>query len=338
MPGRSESGAETTPTAFDQLAQLTAAGSLSRRQVLARAFGLAAVAMLPSWVPFAQAKRAAAILNAQTSISDVGKCPPRARGRCDSSYADVGPWTPACKSAVPNNFRPEFNGCGPAKWGKLPSLLRALARAADRPALLTSFTEGCNEHDCCYGTCGSSKAVCDDRFRAGLIEACKRTAKDLSPLGTVLSLTYEAYCLTLADSFYLVVAETGQGKDAFHDAQKEVCVCCEGEQETGPCGGKTCNPGELCCQGRTCYDPQCFACCNIASHPGELVSIFLSPGGDPASVVAFCVLCGQGGVSYAHSSEETCESILERYPGCECAGPFAAVSGRFDYCESRPPR
>lgn len=330
MPGHSEPVSDTTATAFDHLAQLAGDGSLSRRQILTRALGFAAVALLPSWVPFARAKRGAAgILDASISISDSGKCPPRARGKCGDSYTEVGPWTPACKATVPSDFRPEFNGCGPAKWGKLSWLLRTLARAADRPALLTSFTKGCNEHDCCYGTCHSSKTVCDDRLRASLLQACNQTAKDISPLGPVLSLTYKAYCESLADSFYLLVAKTPQGRDAFRTAQEEVCVCCEGERETGPCGGRTCGPGELCCRGRStdgtvetgqCYDPRMFACCNLTG-------------------IQFCPISGgtETGQMYCYQVTSPpyagrCEFVPASTTGGPC-GPCEFPTGRDGACE-----
>lgn len=330
MPGRSEPKPDRMAGDIDSLARLAADGSISRRQILSRAFGLAAVAILPSWIPAAQS-RAAGFFNAHISISSLGKCPPPEPQVCPAGTT-LAKWSPACEAPISNGVRAEFNGCGPEKWNHLWKPVKALAKLADHPTLLTSFTKACNAHDCCYGTCGSLKETCDRQIRSDLIDACVKS-KDTLPGGGVLSLTYQVLCTATADAYYAAIADTKQGKSAFASAQGEVCGCCE---ESGPCGGKTCREGEICCQGKTCYDPQCFACCNLASHPGQLTSIFLSPGGDPTTV-AFCIACGQGGVAYAHHEGETCEEILEQYPGCECAGPFAAVSGRFDYCEGRPP-
>ncbi len=325
MPGRSDLNDPVTEHEFDGLAAL-AAGGLSRRKLLARAAGLAAAALLPPWIPFARAKDRLGVPHAQTSTSTVGYCPPPSSSEtCNGT--ELGPWSAECAKPVANGTRAQYNGCGPQKWKS------AAAKALDHP-LGASFTQTCNEHDCCYGACGANKAVCDKKALRGWVQACEDHLTEANSLpGKVLASLSLGYCYDLAYTYYSIVALGGRGP--FSEAQAEVCSCCEGEKESGPCGGKTCREGELCCQGTTCYDPRCFACCNLASNPGDAVPIFLSPGS--SSAADFCIGCGsRGGIHLLATPGQTCASVMEAYPGCECSGPYTGVAGNFEYCESRP--
>ncbi|HEV7399762.1 MAG TPA: hypothetical protein VGN84_05775 [Solirubrobacterales bacterium] len=265
MPGHSDPNPGRTAGQVDHLAHLAADSSLSRRQILTRAVGLAAAAMLPSWVPAAQS-RAANFLNAHISISSPGKCPPPKQQACGQGMT-LGEWTLACTSPAPNGTRAAFNGCGPEKWNHLSTPLKTLAKTADHPTLLTSFTSACNAHDCCYGTCGSSKETCDKQIRSDLVKACIKSKGALLTLfgGPVLYLSYEAYCNTVANTYYEAIANTKQGRDAFTAAQEKVCGCCEEEKQSKP-GGRCednadCAAGQECC-GEMCFDPAVAQCCN----------------------------------------------------------------------------
>jgi len=115
-------------------------------------------------------------------------------------------------------YTPTFNGCGPDGWkGKL---------VPDSPFGFP-FRVPCNEHDTCYGTCNTSKAFCDEDFRAGLRAWCRLSMN--TAYGHVPSEAEIAQlnaCLLLADIYAAAVKKAGE---EFHTGgQEEACVC-------GPC-------------------------------------------------------------------------------------------------------
>jgi|GEM_PF-2563846 len=128
---------------------------------------------------------------------------------------------PGCTDSRP---RPGYtvpapNGCG-SDW-------RSRGIAACSPYRWTTFGPCCSTHDNCYGTCNTSKMVCDMSFFICMGVGCE----DL----------WGAYnrwvCRQHAKAFYLAVHYGGSG--AFDDAQRAACICCDGPTPDPLC---TANP------------------------------------------------------------------------------------------------
>ena len=85
----------------------------------------------------------------------------------------------------------------------------------DCPLGVACFGDSCNEHDRCYGTCGTSKDVCDDRFLENLLGVCSElTSEDDETLRR---------CEGLAFIYWQAVVRFGQ--IAFDIAQDVNCAC-----------------------------------------------------------------------------------------------------------------
>ncbi len=89
-----------------------------------------------------------------------------------------------------------FNGCGS---GKMASITPQL-----------SFQGCCNNHDKCYGTCGSSKSNCDSTFQTCMKRTCR---------SGILGLP----CRLAADAYFQAVKTFGC--NPFQNAQQEKCKC-----------------------------------------------------------------------------------------------------------------
>jgi len=103
---------------------------------------------------------------------------------------------------------PIANGCGPYGWDySVPDFV---------------FEGACNNHDICWGTCGSSQNACDQRFLADMQNACRAAHNG----GNVFSKFALSRCLELADIYYRAVS--GNEKH-FEESQDEACAwekCC----------------------------------------------------------------------------------------------------------------
>ena len=94
---------------------------------------------------------------------------------------------------------PSSNGCG-SKF-----LYKFIYQLGEK----YGFTDLCNTHDVCYGTCNVYKRHCDLAFCAGLLDSCsKQTLKG---------------CVTFAKLFCMAVSDFGGS--AFVDAQNQYCTC-----------------------------------------------------------------------------------------------------------------
>ena len=102
----------------------------------------------------------------------------------------------------PSEYPPEVNGCGGQGSINLNSLFPA-------------FTEICNAHDRCYGTCGSPKAYCDNEFWQGMMEYCETWRKH--------SIDFYRDCRTLASTYATGVKVAGCS--FYIDGQKSACTC-----------------------------------------------------------------------------------------------------------------
>lgn len=103
----------------------------------------------------------------------------------------------------PSGRKSEVNGCG------------VQGMSIDIGPDLPVFTEICNEHDRCYGKCGTSKDLCDREFSREMNKYCESQHKrstDLYQKCQGIASLYTTGVVTLGCSFYL-------------DAQKQGCIC-----------------------------------------------------------------------------------------------------------------
>lgn len=232
---------------LDDLAVSVATEGISRRRALRIAAGAALAALLPS--PFTRAARA------------------DAPSTCAGSTT---PWSPGCKSPVQRpGYVNSYNGCGPAD-GLLKYVLPDFPMGAN-------FESGCNQHDLCYGTCGSDKDICDTQFHNSMLHACDRQFGG-GGLGSGLA---HGMCTTLADDYWAAVVLGGQG--AWTSAQQDACECCACPNGCGPCEycdtssnpDGTCLP--YCTAGQTCCGGVCRDPCPDGSQPDPISCTCPSP-------------------------------------------------------------
>jgi len=81
----------------------------------------------------------------------------------------------------------------------------------------TSFNDCCNDHDICYGTCGSDKSACDVVLRECAFDVCDAAGPVSCPNG---GFDCSAYAL----AYYTAVRDRGQSY--YNDAQYDKCDCC----------------------------------------------------------------------------------------------------------------
>ena len=118
-----------------------------------------------------------------------------------------------CSKVVDDpDHTPTPNGCGPEGGPSVP----------DNPTGCedTSFLGACNEHDECYGTCGSNKSTCDDVF---LGEVYGETCTGMLCICSESSCA--PACFEFADLYYGAVG--GWGESAWKSAQVSACACCD---------------------------------------------------------------------------------------------------------------
>lgn len=107
------------------------------------------------------------------------------------------------------DYSPTVNGCG-SGWNTyfVPDM--------DYLSLIElawiDFSKACNEHDKCYGTCGSDKGLCNDMLARDMKQACDK-------------LTYRPLaryrCHKMADLYKMAVDSLGESP--WQDAQDEAC-------------------------------------------------------------------------------------------------------------------
>ncbi len=117
----------------------------------------------------------------------------------------------SCNKVDDPDASPQPNGCGPEGWGEM---------VPDNPTGCedTSFLAACNEHDICYGTCGSSKDGCDSAFLG-----------EVEPLSGMLGVCVQSSCaVRCSENVYLYYgAVHNYGESAYESAQIDACACCD---------------------------------------------------------------------------------------------------------------
>jgi len=97
---------------------------------------------------------------------------------------------------------PIINGCG-GEGG------------IDVTPMFPGFLEMCNHHDECYGTCGFSKAYCDERFGQEMMSYCQSWCTS--------SIDYFRECQKWASRFTIGVNVCGCS--FYLDGQRRACTC-----------------------------------------------------------------------------------------------------------------
>lgn len=305
MLGRSDPREDPAGNGFDDLALLADTG-LSRRQVLKRAAGLALASLIPPWMSGAKAKAPGNPAGTGTPASKYGWCPKPAPGVCEGSLTM---WTPQCTAPVASGTPSPHNGCGPQGGVNIWGINVGDIKAADKPLGLASFTQPCNDHDCCYGTCGKNKATCDVEALNGWLQACNRQLGN-SP-DDIIATARLGYCYGAAWAYYEQL-DSEEGIAAFNEAQGEACNCCAPGE---PCGGKVCPPGEQCCQDSICFNPEAYRCCNLRV-----------PGLCPTHTLGGHLLClTQPGSDYVQCAYDA------GFPNGTCS-EFLSVNPEYDGC------
>ncbi len=104
------------------------------------------------------------------------------------------------------------NGCGPGGW--LGILI------PDTPYGY-NFSKCCDAHDKCWGTCRTSQSAvthqqtCDIQFLKCMQQVCKAVSA-----GNIQQ------CYAVANVYFEAVSRTQSGKNNYHAAQEEACICC----------------------------------------------------------------------------------------------------------------
>ena len=248
-PGYRNDGA-----AFDAIAR-TAGGRVTRRRALRLAAGAFAASVAP-WSVFRAVAARAGVIGIR------GTCPQPATQVSCNPGEQRATWTPSCNNAdnypIPSGRPSTFNGCGPESGIDLRWF--GTREPPDRPPWLADFANACNHHDCCYGTCGKSKAECDSTFFEELLGACGLNPANLvSGIGAM-------YCAQIAGIYFAAVA--GGGADAYQAAQQDACDCC-----VNTCQGVTCGDFQRCVGGQcVCwydYQTNCGDYCTDLLHDPE---------------------------------------------------------------------
>ncbi len=82
----------------------------------------------------------------------------------------------------------------------------------------TSFLDSCNEHDSCYGTCGSNKDTCDSNHLGNV-------DPPTGMLGICVQSSCAPACFFYAQAYYSAVHNYGD--PAYESAQVSACACCD---------------------------------------------------------------------------------------------------------------
>lgn len=98
---------------------------------------------------------------------------------------------PDGKTAKDNNVVVDPNGCGPAVSNLTTKITSAIGNYFGN-----NFEGSCNEHDKCYGKCGSDKKECDSDFHSCMKSKCNKK-----------NVLIRTYCKAQAKIFFELVDE-----------------------------------------------------------------------------------------------------------------------------------
>ena len=145
--------------------------------------------------------------------TDMGKCDITDNGSETNLKVDAGEIDIlSCRNrSVKDGHNPyeHVNGCGGE--GGLQVNPRPVVCAPD-----IDFTDDCNKHDACYGTCNQSKDRCDTGFKSNMMATCF----------AIEDASCRRDCETEANRYYMVVSLMSQ-HFWYEGGQTLGCVCCQ---------------------------------------------------------------------------------------------------------------
>merc|ERR1712098_319516 len=170
-------------------------------------------------------------------------------GTCDEGFTCSNGATPA----EDPNYTADSNGCGPSAFPIAgPSF---------------GFESCCEEHDICYGSCGTSRTQCDNDFYSCMYCICQDEGNFLD----------REFCEELACSYYELVDEFGCF--SFNGGQEDACIC-PGAKDTehksynakssapSKFGPGALKQTELFCNGP--FEPECPGASTTAPSPSRI--------------------------------------------------------------------
>jgi len=190
---------------------------------------------------------------------------------------------------------------------------------------------GCDLHDFCYRTCGSSRAGCDQQFLRNLQAICESLPP--SDSGCVRT------CRDWAQAYFDAVENAPAAQEAWLRNQGLYCACCGG----GACGDGTCDaaagerpascasdcaPAQVgaacvgdgdCASGKCSFAGRCIQCGDGRCDEGEYCGV--SPG-----CRADCGLCGDGRVCRGDADCQSgfCDPLTSVCTPCRANGQSCA--------------
>jgi len=321
--------------AFDDLARTIASGTTRRDSLKLLLVGITSAGVGAGLIENSSQGHAAPARRGPNQVETLtiitGSChfPITTGPSCQAitSFSQLG----SCEGVLQQGFAGDFNGCGSQGF-----------HVSGRFAGGVNVTQCCNNHDCCYSTCGASKSECDTDFLACMQILC---GEGRSP----------RICREEADAFYELVQFFGE--TAYKEAQVAACVCCCPDQETrcngvcvdtqtdpNHCGGCTgCQPGEQCFQG------------GCVSGNGSASDLILSPGtledtGNGLNIYEYLFSAGTQTFTITNTgpdSSPTLDLSLSLSPGLPtglivlsndtCSGTSLTVGGSCTFDMSFPP-
>ena len=133
----------------------------------------------------------------------------------DKMYSNQGRCRPCsggieCRTTTPSGIPPTLNGCGSKDSEWVPDSFFGVV----------SFTEACNNHDICYGTCGASKSDCDRGLGRDMANACEKK------FGVFKFLLWDVYflCLAQAKIYEEALLNIDIAEKAFEEGQDIACA------------------------------------------------------------------------------------------------------------------
>jgi hypothetical protein len=128
-------------------------------------------------------------------------------------------WQVECPDRVTTGIPAAANGCGS------PSFPVPVPEDPNLPCIGASFTNACNIHDRCWGTCGDNFASCNAEFLREMNKACAQANCPLIP-GQGGEPDFDARALCFQHALAYVAAVSTVGYPVWILAQKDACNCC----------------------------------------------------------------------------------------------------------------
>jgi hypothetical protein len=211
--------------------------------------------------------------------------------------------TSDCPGKVPHpGYVARFDGCGSKASVFNPNRVPQGWGGAD-------FSQCCNSHDVCYGTCNREKGNdCDSPFFDCLSTACA-AAYPLDSITHAL-LNHQLYeqCLNAATTYYAAVSLGGAGP--FEAAQAHACDCCSESTCPNSCAGSSCGSLPACVGGGDCV------CFTSTESTGACIH-----GNTPCAGIQSCSSTANCPPGYACVATSCCGSTGVCGPLCNVIGP-----------------